>query len=155
MSKPTIEPCPFCGSEAISQYIPPHEHFLLDIPPYGGGGFVECTSCGACINAESEEAAIAAWNNRRFRLINKDSLRKSFESECVGECGCCKHGKSNPEGCALIDDAPEPDVVPVIRCKDCKHSITLGNGLNCFRSGSVYAKTKEEDYCSRGEKKER
>lgn len=46
-------------------------------------------------------------------LISRSALQKVFEAECVGECGCCKHIKHNPEGCALIENAPAVDAEPV------------------------------------------
>ena len=60
-------------------------------------------------------------------LISRSALQKVFEAECVGECGCCKHIRHNPEGCALIDDAPAVDAEPVrhgswyyCECSACK-----------------------------------
>ncbi len=46
-------------------------------------------------------------------LISRSDLQKAFERECIGECGCCKHVKHNPEGCALIDNSPAVDAEPV------------------------------------------
>lgn len=46
-------------------------------------------------------------------LISRKALQAAFENECVGECGCCKHVKHNPEGCALIVNAPAVDAEPV------------------------------------------
>jgi hypothetical protein len=68
-------------------------------------------------------------------LISREKLQKVFERECIGECGCCKHIKHNPEGCALIDNAPAADAEPVRHaqwvtddlgntlCSDCKSRI--------------------------------
>lgn len=46
-------------------------------------------------------------------LISRSALQKVFEAECVGECRYCKHIRHNPEGCALIDDAPAVDAEAV------------------------------------------
>lgn len=54
-------------------------------------------------------------------LIRRSELRATFERECIGECGCCKHVKHDPEGCALIDSAPTVDAVEVVRCQNCLH----------------------------------
>jgi hypothetical protein len=54
----------------------------------------------------------------------------------------------------LLDKAPAADVVPVVRCKDCKHyeihkpSVTL----NCERGGRIVPMM-PDDYCSYGERK--
>lgn len=50
-------------------------------------------------------------------LISRKDLQKAFERESIGECGCCKHVKHNPEGCALIDNAPAVDAEPVRRAR--------------------------------------
>ena len=59
-----LRPCPFCGGKAISHYIPPHRHFIADMPDYDGSGFVECCVCTAVLSAATEEDAIKAWNRR-------------------------------------------------------------------------------------------
>ena len=88
-------------------------------------------------------------------LISRSALQKVFEAECVGECGCCKHVKHNPEGCALIDDAPAVDTIEVIRCKDCENfgcspfSYSLSKGW-CKLEGEP---RKADYYCASGVKK--
>ena len=46
-------------------------------------------------------------------LISRTALKAVFAYECIGLCDCCKHIKHNPEGCALIDNAPAVDAEPV------------------------------------------
>lgn len=46
-------------------------------------------------------------------LISRSALKAVFAYECIGICDCCKHIKHNPEGCALIDNAPATDAEPV------------------------------------------
>ena len=46
-------------------------------------------------------------------LISRKALQEAFTNECIGECGICEHIRHNPEGCALIDDAPAVDAEPV------------------------------------------
>ena len=52
-----------------------------------------------------------------------------------------------------IEDAPAADVVPVVRCKDCKHLVAVnvnGKGIStCRVSGMEVA---PDEFCSRGEK---
>lgn len=69
-------------------------------------------------------------------LISREALQKIFESECVGECGCCKHIRHNPEGCALIDNAPaisdeELEAEVERRGIDCKQKPEKINFLPC------------------------
>ena len=45
------------------------------------------------------------------------------------------------------------DVVPVVRCEDCKHLVEARGGLFCV-SGYPARIMKPDDYCSYGERKE-
>lgn len=47
----------------------------------------------------------------------------------------------------LLDEIPAADVVPVVRCKNCKHEF----GGSCIICG--FQKRKPEDFCSYGERK--
>lgn len=51
--------------------------------------------------------------------------------------------------CFAIDARSTADVVPVVRCKDCIHSRPDEYGLECM---AHYRPTKENDFCSYGEK---
>ncbi len=62
--KSDLKPCPFCGNEPISYYIPPHEHYIVDFPPFEGAGYVECPHCDCGLSAKTEEEAIEKWNRR-------------------------------------------------------------------------------------------
>ena len=60
----------------------------------------------------------------------------------------------NPEICTSeINSIPAADVVPVVRCKDCKHLVAVnvnGKGIStCRVSGMEVA---PDEFCSRGEK---
>lgn len=59
-----LKPCPFCGGEAFIRVIPPHKHFLVNMPDYKGGAFVECVNCSCGIAEDTKEEAIKAWNRR-------------------------------------------------------------------------------------------
>lgn len=60
-------------------------------------------------------------SKRMSNLIKRDDLQKIFAEECIGECGCCGYAKHDPDGCALIDNAPTVNAVEVVRCGECKH----------------------------------
>ena len=84
-------------------------------------------------------------------LISRGALQAVFEKECVGECGCCKHIKHDPEGCALIDDAPAVILTPLtwdeamcddafLEIKDCEF---IDAALNLFACGTVDGSLKD------------
>lgn len=64
MKETELKPCPFCGGEAKAYGIPVHKHNFAGLPELGGGGFVECMNCTACLSENSKEKAIEAWNRR-------------------------------------------------------------------------------------------
>lgn len=78
-----------------------------------------------------------------MRLIDADELRE----QCDDPFWCVWLGD--------IDNAPTIDAVPVVRCKDCKHSCmdNLFGDRWCQLLGSIRV-VKEDDYCSRGERKD-
>lgn len=90
-------------------------------------------------------------------LISREKLQKAFERECIGECGCCKHIKHNPEGCALIDNAPTVDAEPArhgkweiinrneARCSECKMIRNIGNQTGWNFCPNCGAKMDKED----------
>ena len=46
---------------------------------------------------------------------------------------------------------PPADVVPVVRCKDCKYNATTHK---CLNPDSFFLIPKDDDFCSYGEKRE-
>lgn len=62
-------------------------------------------------------------------MISRSALQAVYHAECCGECDMCDHKRDRKIDerryemrCALIDDAPAVDAVPVVRCKDCRHT---------------------------------
>lgn len=80
-------------------------------------------------------------------LIDRAELQAAFEKECIGECEFCKHIKHNPEGCALIDNAPPVDAVKVVRCNECRYYET-DTGFCQYHGHGMHW----DDFCSRGAK---
>lgn len=64
MKEIELKPCPFCGGAAKAYEIPVHKHYFVGLPQLGGGGFVECMNCTACLSENSKEKVIEAWNRR-------------------------------------------------------------------------------------------
>lgn len=46
---------------------------------------------------------------------------------------------------------PPADVIPVVRCKDCKYNVTTHK---CLNPDSFFLIPKDDDFCSYGEKRE-
>ena len=53
----------------------------------------------------------------------------------------------------IIESLEPADVVPVVRCRDCKHLGTFRGKLYCRHNCGI-VEQKENDFCSRGERKE-
>lgn len=53
----------------------------------------------------------------------------------------------------LLDEIPAADVMPVVRCKDCKHSYDDISGLCCSHGVCVDCNVPEDFFCSYGERK--
>lgn len=89
-----------------------------------------------------------------MRLIDAESLlgamyHKSFETDTDlqrWDGGCWIRYKLFQE---TIDEEPTVDAVRVIRCKDCQYHSTH----RCYMAYDLIA-TDDEDYCSRGERRE-
>lgn len=64
MTEPKLKPCPFCGGEAFLDVIPPHRHYLVDLPDYEGGATVECTECAAGMMGRTAKEVTEMWNRR-------------------------------------------------------------------------------------------
>lgn len=80
------------------------------------------------------------------RLIDADKLEKQ---EYWGNERCFDYVDAED-----IDNAPTVDAVPVVRCKDCKHSWEDLGGLTCSHGVCVDCVVLGDFYCSYGERKD-
>jgi len=79
-------PCPFCGSDETS-------HGFVNAGMIMGN--CECHACNACIWAETEAEAIAAWNTRATPSDQEKRISE-LEREIIR-----LHGKLHPAGSAV------------------------------------------------------
>ncbi len=94
------------------------------------------------------------------RYIDADALIERLKSDYCE--GCNNNDGIRCRSCDvdfvfdMVDDAPEADVVEVVRCKDCKYretricAITGNEMLSCNYSGFA---VKPTHYCSYGERR--
>lgn len=86
-----LNPCPFCGEEAILREVEPHTHVLAKwMPDYSGGAFIECTGCTVAMSGGNASEAVEAWNKRTYTvpMMQYDNLRKHFRqlvNDVLGE----------------------------------------------------------------------
>lgn len=113
MKKPDLKPCPFCGGKPISSYIPPHEHHIVDLPPYEGSGCVECPDCECAVVARTEEEAIEKWNRRVCEPVRHGRWIKGGQETYPNEYVCSECGDGFPIAyahclnCGAMMDAKE------------------------------------------------
>lgn len=88
-------------------------------------------------------------------LIDANAFYENFEEE---HCARCRYlSSAECEYCnvndflAAVDSQPRADAVPVVRCKDCKHSYENVSGIYC-RCYSF--ETEHNFYCGDGDPKE-
>lgn len=86
-----------------------------------------------------------------------EAIRKALEA-CVMVVG---HGISQIYAVDIVDvmeGIPTADVVPVVRCKDCKHKETLTDSMNkkistvCLLGEALHF-VEDNHYCSYGERR--
>ena len=65
------------------------------------------------------------------------------------DCECIK--KRLEKAAKRVSAIPAADVVPVVRCKDCKYNVGT---KKCLNPDSFFAVPKDDDFCSYGERKE-
>lgn len=80
-----------------------------------------------------------------MRLIDGDKLERQ---EYWGNERCFDYVDAED-----IDNAPTVDAVPVVRCKDCKHSWEDLGGLTCSHGVCVDCVVLGDFYCANGERK--
>lgn len=85
--------------------------------------------------------------------IDREALRKVLENWRDAHADV-----DDEQGCGLLEDViwevdaqPAADVVPVVRCKDCKYNVGT---KKCLNPDSFFAVPKDDDFCSYGERKE-
>ena len=54
----------------------------------------------------------------------------------------------------MLTDAPAADVVPVVRCKDCKYYKTMFCKMDIWHKDITLYRADENDYCSYGVRKD-
>lgn len=72
------------------------------------------------------------------------ALMRSFQKE---------HNSIVPDKTGLAEHLISNDVVPVVRCKDCKHYGDYGRVWDCNKYGAM-SLPDEDDFCSYGERRE-
>ena len=61
---PDQKSCPFCGAKPIVQVIEPHEHYIIDLPKFGGAYIVECPLCNVGFTGETLDDVLYGWKSR-------------------------------------------------------------------------------------------
>ena len=94
-----------------------------------------------------------------MRLIDADALVKKFnEKASAAECLMEEKTAAKFRTFCLLADAveqmPTVDAVPVVRCRDCKHSYEDLDGLCCSYGPSVDCVVSDFHFCANGERKE-
>ena len=93
----------------------------------------------------------------------KDYCDKEASASGRIKCDGCEH--FDESGGYVVDEseakaadleAPTADKVEVVRCKDCKyvHYNTSSESYSCQRRGYFSEGVEENDFCSRGERRE-
>ena len=89
------------------------------------------------------------------KYVSVSALRELLNIQPEGDCEKCEHHRWNGcyndelvRACEAIDDAPEADVVEVVRCKDCKQLCHDEHGYWCINDYQA-SLDPEKDYCSR------
>ena len=93
-----------------------------------------------------------------MRLIDADVLKADYGmadcKDCKTEWKSCQYDRfySKMDFCGWLDDAETVDAVPVVRCKDCKW---WRDTDHTCKEHSIVSPMGANEYCSRGERKER
>lgn len=92
------------------------------------------------------------------QYLNKDEVLAAFEwggTDVVEDFGDeCVHGFSWGNIKSTIDSIPAADVVPVVRCKYCRHfHLNMENDPYCDHRNGL-SDPSPDDFCSYGQRKE-
>ncbi|MGN0585854.1 MAG: hypothetical protein ACI4JF_01095 [Oscillospiraceae bacterium] len=96
----------------------------------------------------------SANRDRRLTMAEKEYIERETVYEELNDIGGCDATDDWPKGwdkaidaaINIIEDMPAADVVPVVRCKDCKFSGSCSiEDFGCMKS---------DDFCSKGERKD-
>jgi hypothetical protein len=104
-------------------------------------------ACGSASGSFKEEMTMARYIDVEKEIASMQSVLDQ-RSEGKGTVAYFAFEKIIER----LKNAPTADVVPVVRCKNCKH--LTEDGL-CFRNigGVGYKKASQDDFCSYGERK--
>ena len=83
---------------------------------------------------------------------------KIVRDNCKDCTSCCEHAGKDREfvcvkGVSCKTVKPKPEMVAVVRCKDCKHSWQDIGGLCCSHGVCVDCTVQEDFFCADGEKR--
>lgn len=95
------------------------------------------------------------------RYIDADKLYKDeiARCRCVPWVGSGDNNYKHLD--EVLEDAPDADVVAIVRCRDCKHSVRYEckndacyKFTMCRRRDSYSEGVEDDDFCSYGERRE-
>lgn len=97
-----------------------------------------------------------------MRLIDADNVRDLFDAEfketrkliLAGETHLDNLAEGFTEADRVIRQMPTVDAVPVVRCRDCKHSWEDLNGLCCSYGPCVDCPVSPDFGCANGRRRE-
>lgn len=89
-----------------------------------------------------------------FLNIANEELSKAHADQSMNGIVTWSASVTTLEGLLKEYDTADTDIVPVIRCRDCKYnSNTEGNYVNCDIIPQMFGKTPDDNYCSWAERK--
>ena len=94
------------------------------------------------------------------RYINKEEffawVKERWCSDCQNDNGLRCRACWIDDAIDIVEEAPEADVVEVVRCKDCRYSVDCETaGFYCEHPDNRNPiECRPTDYCSDGERKE-
>jgi hypothetical protein len=67
MTRPTLRACPFCGADGEDTILFTRYRVVCSECEYDAGFSVSCIGCGAEVQDEYADEAVALWNGERAR----------------------------------------------------------------------------------------